>query len=404
MQLRLGWGGRVSRAEVNLDAIAANVQELRHAAGSADLMAVVKGNGYGHGAVPVATTALAHGARWIGVYTVEEGIELRRAFISAPILVFGPFQPEEADDICEAGLTPTVTTMDAAAWLQRSTAGRTMSFHLKIDTGLTRAGIGPAGAVAFMERLRHFPALHAEGLYTHFASAEDPSKDLSRKQLQTFLQVSDALTRAGFTFAIKHAANSAATLELPESHLDLVRTGISLYGYYPSPDMRRAVSLRPALSLVSAVTRVQHVPPGTGVGYGHEFRCARASTVALVPIGYGDGLPRRLGSERGSVLVRGIPAPICGRVSMDQITIDVTDIPGVQIGDQAVLIGSQNGASQSADDLGAQADTISHEILTGLMPRVPRVYVSGGTIVGTLRMASGLQSQPSGRPCAPDQE
>jgi len=243
-----------------------------------------------------------------------------------------------------------------------------------------------------MRSLQQFSALEAQGLYTHFASADAPSKQLSQRQLQTFLEVSHALDQAGFEFAVRHAANSAAILDLPTSHLDLVRAGISLYGYYPSAHVSRDVALRPALSLVSAVTRVTRVPIGSGVGYDHEFRCSRASTIALVPVGYGDGLARRLGNGRGTVLIRGMPAPICGRVSMDQVTVDVTDLPICQVGDEAVLIGRQAGAEQSADELGAQADTISYEILTSLMPRIPRVYVRGGAVVGVSRLYHELET------------
>jgi alanine racemase len=355
-------------------------------------MAVVKGGAYGHGAHAVAATALANGARWLGVYTVQEGVELRHASITAPILVFGPFAPAEAAQIWDAELTPTIHSVQGAADLQRSArASNRLPFHLKVDTGLTRAGIEAKDAVSFMRSLQQFPALEAQGLYTHFTSADAPTKELSEKQLQIFFEVSRALEQAGFEFAVRHAANSAATLDLPASHLDLVRAGISLYGYYPSVHVSRDVALRPALSLVSAVTRATRVPNGTGVGYDHEFQCARASTIALVPIGYGDGLVRRLGHGRGTVLIRGMPAPICGRVSMDQVTVDVTDLPACQVGDEAVLIGRQGDAAQSADELGAQADTISYEILTALMPRVPRIYVRSGAVVGVSRMCSELE-------------
>jgi alanine racemase len=354
-------------------------------------MAIVKGDAYGHGAAAVAATALANGARWLGVYTVQEGVALRRASPTAPILVFGPFAPAEATQIWDARLTPTIHSIQGAAELQRSArAGNRLPFHVKVDTGLTRAGIEAEDAVLFMRNLQQFPALEAQGLYTHFASADARSKERSEKQLQRFFQVSRALHEVGFEFAVRHAANSAATLDLPASHLDVVRAGISLYGYYPSAHVSRDVALRPALSLVSAVTRVTRVPTGTGVGYDHEFRCARASTIALVPIGYGDGLARRLGNGRGTVLIRGMRAPTCGRISMDQVTVDVTDLPACHIGDEAVLIGRQGDAEQSADDLGAQADTISYEILTGLMPRVPRIYVSSGAIVGVSRVYTEL--------------
>ncbi|MBV9282285.1 MAG: alanine racemase [Chloroflexi bacterium] len=376
------WGGRATRAEVNLDAIRTNVRALHASLRGARLMAVVKGDGYGHGAVPAAGAALSAGATWLGVYTVPEGVALRRTFAEVPILVFGPFQRSEARDIWEARLTPTIVSREAAESLQRTANGRTLPYHVEIDTGLTRAGIDPAEALPLMRCLGAYPGLRPQGLYTHFACADECDKGTSRRQFGAFMAVANLLDREGHTFPLKHAANSAATLDLPETHLDLVRTGISIYGYYPSRDVRRAVPLRPALSLISAATRVHRVPAGRGVGYGHEFRCRRPSTIALVPIGYGDGLPRCLGCGNGRVLVRARFAPIVGRVSMDQITIDVTDIPGVQLGDPITLIGRDGEMTQSADDLADRAGTISYEILTGLLPRVPRLYVAGGNVVG----------------------
>lgn len=390
------WGGRCTRAEVNLDAIQSNVATLRKLSSAGHLMAVVKGNGYGHGATQIARTALSSGATWLGVYCVEEGVALRRDGISAPILVFGPLERGEAEDIWSYQLTPTIATLEAAAALQDSSHGRTLQFHLKIDTGLTRAGIAPHEAIPFMQRLRQYPALEPKGLFTHFASADEPAKDPARKQLAIFLDTAGRLADAGFTFPIKHAANSAATLELPESHLDMVRVGISLYGHHPCAEPMEAVPLHPALSLVSKIIRLQAIAPGTGVGYGHHFRAPRRSIVALVPIGYGDGLPRRLGGGRGRVLVRGRFAPIVGRISMDQITVNVTDILDVSLGDPVTLIGSQDSLDQTADDLADQAGTISYEILTALLPRVPRIFVSQKKIVGTLGLISPAAGDTSG--------
>lgn len=386
---RSGWGGRVTRAEVDLDAIAANIRSLRNRAVCGRLMAVVKANGYGHGALAVGQTALSNGAEWLGVYTVEEGVSLRQGGIEAPILVFGPFGADEATAIWDSGLTPTVTTVAAGEALQRVADGRKLPFHLKIDTGLARAGVAPEEAVPLMERLRRFPALSPQGLYTHFASADETSKEWTRVQLSAFLATAEHLDRAGFTFSLKHAANSAAILDLPETHLDMVRAGISTYGYYPSTEVKKTVALQPALRLLSAVSRVHGARAGTGVGYGHEFRCPRDSTIALVPIGYGDGLPRSLGRGHGRVIIRGRFAPIVGRVSMDQITVDVTDIAEVCIGDAVTVIGGQDGVEQSAEDVGAQAGTISYDILTGLLPRVPRLYTRGGRPFGVMKLTSG---------------
>ena len=386
------WGGRPTRAEVDLDAITANARALKQLVAGVKLMAVVKANGYGHGASVVAEAALEGGADWLGVYTVEEGIVLRQAGITAPVLVFGPFGSGEAADVWRSRLTPTVTSLAAADALQRvAPNGETLPFHLKIDTGLARAGLSTEDAVPFMRALRQFSALWAQGLYTHFASADDLSPEPTRSQLRLFLQTADRLEAAGHSFVLKHAANSAATLCLPEARLDMVRTGISIYGYYPSQQVDKTVAVRPALSLLSAICRVHLVPAGAGVGYGHEFRGRRPTKIALVPVGYGDGLPRAFGLGCGLALVRGRAAPVVGRVSMDQITLDVTDVPGVEVGDPVTLIGAQGDIRQTADDVARQAGTISYEILAGLLPRVPRVYVRAGSVVGTARLAFGLQ-------------
>ncbi len=375
------WIGRATRAEIDLDAIAFNVRSLCSLLSGTELMAVVKGNGYGHGAVAVARTALDQGATRLGVYTMAEGVELRQAGIHCPILVFGPFQRDEARDACLYDLTPTIGSIAAGEMLQRQATGRPICFHLKIDTGLHRSGVSAAEPIDLLRGLQQFPALQREGLYTHFACADEPSRDCTSAQLALFLRTARELEAAGFSFRLKHAANSAATLSRADTHLDLVRTGISLYGYYPSPEIPPAAPLQPALSLHSQVARVHTIPAGAGVGYGYTFVARRPTCIALAPVGYGDGLPRSLGNGRGRVLIHGTEAPIVGRVSMDQITVDVTEIGDVVAGDDVVLIGAQGAGLQDAAQLAAQAGTISYDILTGLLPRVPRRYVGDPRLV-----------------------
>lgn len=397
------WTGRVTHAEVDLDAIAFNVRSLCSLLTGADLMAVVKGNAYGHGAVPVARTALGHGASRLGVYTMAEGVELRRAGIQSPILVFGPFHQDEARDACLYDLTPTVSSIAAGEMLQRQATGGPICFHVKVDTGLHRSGVAASEAVDLLRGLQHFPALQREGLYTHFACADEPSRDCTPAQLSLFLRTARELAAAGFSFPLKHAANSAATLSRADTHLDLVRIGISLYGYYPAPDLRSTAPLHPALSLRSQVVRVHTILAGAGVGYGYAFVATRRTCIALVPVGYGDGLPRTLGDGRGKVLVHGTAAPIVGRVSMDQITVDVTDIGDVVAGDEVMLIGAQGGSFQDAEQLAVQAGTISYDILTGLLPRVPRRYVGKPELVAravgvpTTRLRLPSASTPYGK-------
>jgi alanine racemase len=383
----------VTRAEVSLDAIAQNITRMCEHVAPASVMAVVKADAYGHGAITVGKTALSHGASRLAVYTVAEGVALRRSGVTAPILVFGPFGKCEAKEIWRHGLTPTLSDLNSAAWLQERSAGGVLKFHLKLDTGLCRAGIAPAHAVAFVRAVaQSFPAVRLEGAYTHFSSADEEDKTATVDQIHRFRETIVRMEREGFSCPLTHASNSAALLEIPEARFKMVRAGISIYGYYPSDSTSRDVPLVPALQLLSEVSRVHTIPPGTGVGYGHEFRATRPTTIALVPIGYGDGMPRTLGNGSGRVILRSRLAPIVGRVSMDQITVDATEIDGVQPGDPVVLIGAQGDLDQSAEELGTQAGTISYDILTGILPRVPRVYVERGAVVATLVASSQIET------------
>jgi alanine racemase len=379
------WGGRSTRAEINLDVIAANVRELKRLVQPALLLVVAKADGYGHGSVPVARAALGAGADRIGVYTVDEAIALRLAGISAPILVFGPFSNAEARLIWDHNLTPMISSYEGALALQEHSGGRRLRYHLKIDTGLKRAGVEPENVLPFVAKLSGFPSLEGEGVFTHFARADEKAKHSTVSQFDNFRQAVQRLEEAGYSFPLKHAANSSAILDLPATYLDMVRSGISVYGYYPSGEVGRTVPLHPALSLVSSISRIHNVAKGTGVGYGHEFVCKHEATIALVPIGYGDGLPRTFGLTNGSVLVNGQPVPVVGRVSMDQITIDVSKAGKVHLGGPVTLIGEQDGTVQTADDMARQTSTINYDILTGLLPRVPRLYVRDGRLVGVRR-------------------
>ncbi|MDQ2741405.1 MAG: alanine racemase [Chloroflexota bacterium] len=379
----------LTRAVVDLDAIAANVRALSDLARPAELMAVIKANAYGHGAAAIAPIALASGATWLGVYAPVEGVALRQAGIEASILVFGPFSREEAGMMVRAGLTPTVASVETAKWLQEAAGKQRVPFHVKLDTGLERAGVAARDAVPFLRQLATLPNLELEGVFTHFASADEPDRTTTASQLDTFRRAIEAIRQASFDPPIIHASNTAGLLDYPEARFSMVRAGIGLYGYYPSNSASRTVPLHPALSLLSTITRVHEVPAGTGVGYGYEHRCAHDSRIALAPIGYGDGLPRSLGNGRGSAIVRGKLVPIIGRISMDQITIDVSDVPGVAVGDRVTVIGADGPTTQTAEDVGAAAGTISYDILTGLLPRVPRIYRHHGSPTGEMNLLSG---------------
>ncbi len=368
--------GIVTWAEIDLDAIAHNVRMLKSLlTPNVEMFAVVKANAYGHGAVPVAQTALGAGATQLAVHRASEGEDLRRAGIRAPILVMGYTLPESAEMIVRWELTPTVTTIESArAFAMRAMAdGVTMPVHVKVDTGMSRYGLLPDEVVAFLSALSQLPGLRIEGLFTHFATADSADQTYVRQQLAIFNDVIRALHANDFTIPLIHAANSAATIKLPESHFNAVRPGIALYGLDPSDEWPSPVELKPALSLKSTVVRVRTLPPGAAVGYGRTYITARPTRAVLVPVGYGDGYHRAL-SNKGCVLIRGQRAAILGRVSMDQIVVDASDIPEVQQDDEVVLIGRQGGEQIRAEEVAQLAGTINYEVTTSLLPRVARIY------------------------------
>jgi alanine racemase len=378
-------------AEVDLDAIAHNARRLKECAGEeTELMAVVKANAYGHGAVPVARTALENGASRLAVNRVLEGVELRQAGIAAPILILGYSLPNEAEAIVRWDLTPTVTTVEGALALSAMSdrQGKITLIHVKVDTGMGRFGLLPDEVVAFVRRIAGLPGLKLEGLFTHFALADSADKTYTRRQFDLYMQVVKQLGEAGFTIPLKHVANSATDLDLPEMHLDVVRCGIALYGLRPSDEVEPAIPLKPAMALKSRVARVRTLPPGSSISYGCTYTTTRPTPVALVPIGYGDGYHRIL-SNKGSVLIGGKRAPIVGRVCMDQFVVDVTGhfdrlrtgIEGVRQDDEVVVFGRQGGEEISAEEVAALAGTINYEVVTSILPRVTRVYLKGGRVV-----------------------
>ncbi len=369
-------------AEVDLDAIAENTRAMKRWVGDGvEIIAVVKANAYGHGAVPVARTALAAGASRLAVHRLHEGIALRRAGIEAPILVMAPLLPAEAPEVVRWRLTPTLSLPEAARALDAAAraTGRPIPVHVEVDTGMGRAGISPEEALPFIRALQEMEGLVLEGLYTHFATADESDPAFAMRQLRRFEAVIAALEAGGIRVPLRHAANSAAAMRFRSAHFEAVRPGLALYGMRPSPEWEPPFPLRPALTLKSRVVRVWTLAPGESVGYGRTFIADRESRMALVPIGYGDGYLRSL-SNRGAVLIRGQRAPVRGRVSMDQIVVEVTGIPDVAVGEEVVILGRQGEAEIRAEDLAAWAGTIHYEITTLISPRVPRIYRSGGRI------------------------
>ena len=359
---------RPTLAVVDLDAIRDNVRALTPT--SAEVMAVVKADGYGHGAVPVARAALQAGATWLGVALVEEGIELRRAGVDAPILVLSEAPPGATGDALAADLTPTVYSDRAIRETADVRPGATV--HLKVDTGMHRVGAAPADVLRLAEAAST-AGLRIEGVWTHFARSEELDDATTSLQLERFHAVLAELEARGVRPRYRHAANSGSTLGRPETHLDVVRVGIAMYGIAPGPQVATAAPLRPAMSLRSSVSFVRRVAAGEGISYGHRYHPSRDTTIATVPIGYADGY-RRSVSEEACVLIRGTRSRIAGTITMDQLMVDCGDRP-VEPGDEVVLIGSQGDERITAEEMAAWAGTIGYEIVTGIGPRVPREYV-----------------------------
>ncbi len=375
--------GILTWAEVNLDAIAHNVRAyLRHIGSQTEVMAVVKANAYGHGAVQAAHAALAAGAARLAVHRLHEAIELRKAGLTAPILIMGYTPPEAAEEVARWRLTPSLITLDFARALSAnaSTGGDPVPVHIKIDSGMSRYGLMPPDAPDFARAVRELPGLVLEGLFTHFATADALDQTYVRRQLAEFNAVVAALRAAGIEIPLAHAANSAAAMTLPEAHFNAVRIGVAMYGMAPSEEWKPVFPIRPALCLKSKVCRVFDLPAEAGISYGRTYVTDRPIKAALVPAGYGDGYHRVL-SNKAEVLIHGQRAPIRGRVCMDQFVVEVTHIPAVQMGDEVVLVGSQDGAVIPAEEAANWARTINYEITTALLPRVPRFYFSGGELV-----------------------
>lgn len=369
---------RPTWVEVDLGAIRANAAAVKGLLpDQTRLMAVVKANAYGHGAVPVARAALEAGAEWLGVATPAEGWELREAGIDAPILVLGAAWPFEAELYLRGDLRATITSFDEAAALSSLAAqqGGVLRVHLKVDTGMGRLGVHYREAGRFAAEVARLPHLEIEGVFSHFATADEPDLAFARRQLDRFQQALFDIERAGVAARFRHIANSGAIFALlPEAAFDLVRLGISLYGYYPSPAVPHPIVLHPALRWFARAVFVKRVEAGTPISYGATYAPRRPSTIVTLPVGYADGLRREL-SNKGQVLLHGQRVPIAGRVCMDQVMVDAGDL-AVTVGERALIIGKQNGAAITADDLARWLGTISYEVLTGISPRVPRVYVN----------------------------
>ncbi|HEX2273438.1 MAG TPA: alanine racemase [Acidimicrobiales bacterium] len=375
MRCRPAW------AEVDLGAVKENTATLAALAAPAALCAVVKAGAYGHGTVPVARAALDGGASWLAVALVDEAAPLREAGVAAPILLLSEPSLDALPEAVALGLTPTLYSLAGveAAAKAVAAAGRTtpLPVHVKVDTGMHRVGAPPEVAATLALAVHERPELRLEGLWTHFAVADDPENPFTAEQHRRLAAVVDQLAAHGVRPPLLHACNSAGTIAHPSTHHQLVRCGIAVYGVAPSPLLGGSVRLRPAMSLRARVAQVKEVAAGDGISYGLRYRFSRPSVVATVPLGYADGVPWRLGTVGGEVLIGGRRRPIAGSVTMDQITVDCGDDGGVAPGDEVVLLGRQGGESIDAWEWAQRLGTIAYEIVCGVGPRVQRTYVGG---------------------------
>lgn len=368
---------RSTRAVVDLGAIEHNIARVRELVGdNVEILAVVKADAYGHGAVKAARACERAGAAALGVALVQEGIELRRAGIELPILVQCCAGAGEINAVIENRLIPTVASLEFAKELSRkaSETGATLEVHADIDTGMGRIGFAPKSAVEEISEVADLPGLQLDGLYTHFSTSEIENDPWTQNQLEIFVELVDRLSKKGIRPSRIHATNSGGVINYPRAHLTLARPGLMLYGVYPHRDLERKVDLRPALSFETSIAFLKEITEGVSLGYGRSFVSPGPMRIATANVGYADGYPWRL-SNNSSALVRGARAPIVGRVSMDQLLLDVSSIPDVGLGDTVTLLGSDGAERIRAEDLAEWASTISYEILCRISKRVPRVYI-----------------------------
>jgi alanine racemase len=375
--MSIDFSTRWAWAEVHTGLISHNVAIVAQRTAPVQVWAVVKANGYGHGAIQVANAALAGGATGLCVAIVDEGVALRRAGITAPILLLSEQPAELADLIVGYQLTPTVTTTRGAAVLaaSASAADQTVKIHIKVDTGMHRVGVAPNEVVSLASFISSYESLTIEGVYTHFAVADDPSHVANASQLSAFNTVLDDLSSRGINPPLVHAANSAAALANEASRFTMVRLGIAMYGLRPGAGVAElCAGLIPAMSLKARVSAVRWVEAGEAVSYGLVRPLTKGSLIATVPIGYADGVPRALGRTNIQVLLNGVPRSFAGTITMDQLMIDCESDSSITVGDEVVLIGKQGEHSVTADDWAEALGTIGYEIVCGISPRIFRRY------------------------------
>ncbi len=376
----MDWEQQRAWVEINLSALAHNVRQIRSLlASTTAIMAVVKADAYGHGAIDVARTIVAEGVEWLAVATVTEGIELRQAGIAVPILVLGAVNHQlQVTAIVKWGLQLTLCSQEQAIWLSKFAATLAppdpISVHLKLDTGMSRLGVDWQQGADFFAELKSLPYLQIAGLYSHLATADELDSTVLNMQAERFRVASDEIAAAGHTLPPLHLANSAGILVSQSLHYQIVRPGLILYGIYPAPHFQQCIDLQPVLSVRARIDQIKEIAAGTGVSYGYRFIADRDLRIATVGIGYADGIPRRL-SDRMQVAIRGQLVPQLGAITMDRIVVDVSQFNDLQVGEIATILGTDGTAEITADQWAQSLGTISWEILCGFKDRLPRVAV-----------------------------
>ena len=367
-------GFRQVWAEVNLQTLRENYFKLQ-AYTQSEMMPIVKADAYGHGLIPVVKTLMACGAKRYGVALLEEALEIREVFPELTVMVLGATDPDQSDTLVKEEIVPAIFQLSQAQALSEAAVkqNRTARLHIKIDTGMSRIGFRERDFADIM-KIAALPNLFVEGIFTHFATSDQRDLSFAREQLKRFQSLYDKLKKAGLTIPIRHAANSAAILQFPESHFELVRPGISLYGHTPSSQVGEDVGLEPIMSWKAKVSHLKSIKMGETVSYGRTFQAAYPTRVATIPVGYADGLRRAL-SNQGEMLIHGKRSTIIGRVCMDQTMLEVTKIEGVKIGDIVTILGKDSNDQITATEMAEWIGSISYEVICGISKRVPRVYI-----------------------------
>lgn len=365
-------------AEINLSNLDYNIKQIRNKVGNKQIIGVVKADGYGHGAVEVSNVLLENGVNTLAIATLSEAVALRDGGITCPIIMLGITPELYADTLLAYDITSVTSSYENAAGIASAakTAGKTVEVLVAVDTGMGRIGFLPAeesiGEILKISRLEN---LKIKGLFSHFATADEKDKTYAESQLAAYGRFYDMLEQAGIDIPFRTLANSAAIMVIPGAHFDAVRPGIILYGCYPSQEVdKNQLSIKPVMSVKGNIVHLKKVSSGFSVSYGRKFRADRESLIATLALGYADGYPRYL-SGKGRVIVNGVYAPVAGNICMDQCMVDVTDVPGVKLGDEVVIMGSQGDLTILADEIGEKTGTINYEVVCAFGQRLPKVYV-----------------------------